>query len=129
MLKIHTEGMQSCCKASYFPNFEQNRLYQQILMKASHVLKTNNISIFRTKDNNGLLTLAQYPQTKISTPEFVALIFGYMNANDVSISQLTICISNSTHLSITTLCHVWFHYNMQYQAEIHSIPLLVGNLL
>jgi len=64
-------------------------------MKASHVLRTNNnISIFGTKDNNGLLTLAQYQIT--STQEFVALIFGYMNANDISISQLTIHISNST---------------------------------
>jgi len=99
-------------------------------MKASHVLETNNnISIFRTKDNNGLLTLAQYPQIKISTQEFVALIFGYMNANDISIRQLILCISNSIKLSITTLGQVWFHYNMQYKAEVHSIPLLVGNLL
>lgn len=72
-------------------------MYQQILMKASHVLKTNNnISIFRTKDNNVLLTLAQYPQIKTSTQEFLALIFEYMNTNDISICQLTICISDST---------------------------------
>jgi 2-keto-4-pentenoate hydratase/2-oxohepta-3-ene-1,7-dioic acid hydratase in catechol pathway len=61
---------------------------QQILIKASHVLKPNNNSTFRTKDYNGVLTLAQNSEIKTPPQEFVELIFGYMNANDISRRQL-----------------------------------------